>query len=131
MNLTRVAYRDDGCFGVLLWDGVPFAVTVERTYPGMRGVSGVKIKPGVYRCVRSRYHKGGYDCWQLVGGDITAERRILIHKGNVEEDSDGCIIVGEQFGKLHGKPAVLQSGAAFAELMSLTSAVDEFELSVT
>ena len=130
MHLTRLAYLEDGCFGALLWDGVPFAVTVERTYPGQRGVASVKIKPGSYKCVRSHYHKGNYDCWQIVGGEITLERRILIHKANVEDDLDGCVGVGESFGRLHGKPAVLQSGAAFAELMSLSSNVDEFELAV-
>lgn len=132
LNITRVSYLEEGAFSVALWEGVPFAVTVERTYPGGRaGVNSVKIKPGAYKCVRSFYHRGGYDCWQIIGGDITAERRVLIHKANVEDDLDGCIGIGEQFGRIQGKPAVLQSGVAFIELMALSARLSEFDLSVT
>jgi hypothetical protein len=113
-------------------DEPPFAVTVEHTYNnGPRGTLVTKVGPGEYQCVRSHYHKGNYDCWQIVGNGITPERRILIHKGNLEDDSDGCLLIGEQFGMLHGKPGILQSGAGFAELMSTTQGVDEFPLIVT
>ena len=131
LRLVRRLY-DAGAFGMLSWrEAPPFAVTVEHTYSnGPRGTLTTKIVPGEYQCVRSRYHRGNYDCWQIVGSDIAPERRILIHKGNIEEDSDGCILIGESFGVLHGKPAILQSGAGFAELMSLTGGVDEFPLFV-
>jgi hypothetical protein len=91
-----------------------------------------KIEPGEYKCVRSKYFasKDDYDCWQIVGGDITLDRVIKIHKGNLEEDSKGCLLIGEQFGFLHGKPGILQSGAGFDELMRLTQGVDEFPLLV-
>src|SRR5574341_2041527 len=111
LTLKRVSILPEGAFGVLLWQDMPFAVTVERTYPdGQRGVQTVKIAPGVYECRRAHYNKGGYGVWQIIGGDVTRERLIYFHKGNIEEDVDGCVAVGEQFGFLNGKIAVLQSG---------------------
>lgn len=130
MTVKRVAVTAYGAFGVLLWHGLPFAVSLERVYPGQRDSFVTKIKPGDYHCQRSHYVRGGYDTWQVIGGDVTAERRILLHKGNTQDDSEGCILVGEQFGLLGGKQAILQSGAAFQELMTLSSEVDEFQLTV-
>lgn len=134
--MLRVVRRlyDAGAFGMLSWqDAPPFAVTVEHTYSnGPRGTLVCKIAPGEYRCIRSKYFasKDDYDCWQIIGGDITLERVIKIHKGNLEGDSKGCLLVGEQFGDLNGKPGILQSGAGFDELMRKTKEVDEFELVV-
>ena len=130
MTVKRVAILQQGAFGVLLWHGIPFGVSLERTYPGQRDAQITKIKPGVYQCTRSRYNAGGYDTWLIQGGDITPERRILLHKGNTEEDSEGCILVGESYGLLSGKHAILQSGAAFQELMTLSADIDEFYLTV-
>lgn len=42
---------------------------------------------------------------------------ILIHQGNVVEDSHGCLIIGRSRGELDGKPAVLDSRTALAELV--------------
>ena len=131
LRLVRRLY-DAGAFGMLSWmEAPPFSVTVEHTYNnGPRGTLTTKVEPGEYQCRRSRYFKGNYDCWIIAGGSITPERRILIHKGNLEEDSDGCILIGESFGNLRGKPGILQSGAGFAELRALTAGVDEFPLFV-
>jgi hypothetical protein len=130
LTLHRVAYLAEGVFGVLLWQQVPFAVTVERSYPGQLNAQVPKVTIGTYTCERTWYNRGGYEVWQLIGGPITKDRLIYIHKGNLEDDSEGCILVGEQFGFLKGKPAVLQSGAAFQELMTLTADYDQLQLSV-
>ena len=131
LTLHRVAIIPDGCFSVLLWQGIPFAVTGERTYPdGQRGTQIVKIAPGTYDCFRAFYNRGGYEVWQIVGGQVTRDRLIYFHKGNVEDDVDGCVAVGEQFGFLGGKVAVLRSGEGFKELMTLTADHDQLQLSV-
>lgn len=123
--LKRIAVHKEGAFGVLLIDGIPICVTLERTYDDQEKV--VKIPPGTYKCVRSRYHKGGYDTFEI---KVPGHSRILFHKANLEDDLDGCIGLGEQYGELKGRPAILQSGAAFSEFMAKTKDVDAFDLRV-
>lgn len=98
LTLKRLTpFTGRGAFGVLLWWGLPFCVTLERAYEAQRGT------------------------WQVLGGPVSAERRILIHKGNLAEHSEGCILVGEAFDPIEGQAGIVQSGKAFAELMTLTA----------
>lgn len=126
MTLKRVVVLPDGAFGVLLCDGIPFAVTLEHTYLNAGTIS-TKIGNGEFHVTRSRFNKGGYDTFEI---EVPGHSRILFHKGNSNLDSDGCVLVGEQFGVLHGKPAILQSGEAFKEFLILTADHDAFQLTV-
>lgn len=129
--LTRLPpFTTRGAFGVLQWWGMPICVTLERAYAGQRGVMLPKIPPGQYRLERTMYHRGNYVTWQVLGGEITPERRILIHKGSVAEDSEGCILVGEAFEPIVGQAGIAQSGAAFAQLMTLTGDLNDCEFHV-
>lgn len=124
MELKTVALRSDGCFSVLLWDGRPFTVTVERTFDDMSTV----IHAGTYPCRRDFYHHGGYETFEII---VPGHDRVLFHKGNREADSMACICVAESFGLLGGVTAVLDSGHGFAELMTVTAGLDGFDLVVT
>lgn len=119
-----------GAFGVLQWWGLPFAVTLERAYEAQRGTWQPKVPPGQYRLKRTTYHRGRYITWQIIGGAITYDRRILIHRGNVAEDSDGCVLIGETFDPINGLAGIAQSGKAFAELMTLTADLVDVELHI-
>lgn len=124
LELKTVAEREDGCFSVLLWDGRPFAVSVERTFEDGRAV----IRDGVYRCVRSVYHKGGYPTFEII---VPGHDRVLFHKGNTEDNSLACVCVAESYGLLNGKTAVLDSAGGFGELMGLADGLDGFDMNVT
>lgn len=52
--------------------------------------------------------------------DVPNRSHILFHKGNLAENTHGCIIVGEQFEPLGGENAVLASGKAFTEFKQRT-----------
>lgn len=132
LTMKRVEYGEAGCFGVLQFYRITFCVTLERTYNGPHLSHVTKIPPGMYKCVRSRFNraKDPYETWKVVGGIITPDREIKFHKGNVEEDSDGCILVGEEFGRLNGRQAILSSGRAFGELMTLTRDFDQLDFAV-
>lgn len=124
LKIRRVAVIDPGAFGVLLWNGLPFALSLERTYTKEDGTQSIKIPPGAYRCTKTRYIRGGYDTFEIA---VPGRTRILFHKANKESDLDGCVGIGEEFGELNGLPAIIQSGAGFAEFMRKTAGLDEFE----
>ncbi len=135
VTLKRVAMRLDGTFGVLLADGLPFALTVERPWrDNARSESCIPV--GVYtasRC-RTQAHYGFADSPKFGNTfevtNVPGRSRILFHKGNIMDDSHGCIIVGEQFESLNGKPAVVASAKGFDEFLRLTKDVDHFKLTV-
>ncbi len=134
LELVRVCVAPDGAFGVLLVDGVPAGpVTLERTYPLLesrpRGpCQYVKIPAGRYRCERTTYHAGGYETFEVTG--VVGHDRLLFHRGNVEGDSEGCILLGQRFGLLRGAPAVLDSTLAFATFMAMMGERKSFDLLV-
>lgn len=138
LELKTISIIPDGCFSALLWDNRPFGVAVERTFEAGEAEHGkqVVIPAGIVRCTASRYHKGGYPTFEL---HVEGHTRVLFHKGNREEASEACVVVGEQFGgynritkaySAHCGPtdqvAVLASGSAFDELMSLAAGLSEF-----
>jgi hypothetical protein len=137
LELKTIAVRDDGCFSVMLWDGRPCLVSVERTFDnGLPVIGG-----GAFDCRRSRYHKGGYETFEII---VPGHTRVLFHKGALEEHSLACVIVGESFGGFDrarkayaqradadDQTAILGSSAGFEEFMLLTAGIDFFRMQVT
>lgn len=123
LTLHTVALREDGAFSALLWDGRPFAVSVERTFDSGRPV----ISSGYFACLRSFYNKGGYPTFEII---VPGHSRVLFHKGNTEKDSLGCICVAESFSFVDGVTAVADSRGGFAEFMNLVEGLDAFGMEV-
>jgi hypothetical protein len=71
------------------------------------------IPAGIYPCVphNSPAHPG---TWELQ--NVPNRSEILIHNGNTERDSLGCIVVGNEFGTIDGLPAVLNSQSTLGVL---------------
>ncbi len=115
-ELVRVAVLPEGAFGVLKHAGLPFAVTLERTYPFAGGLQMTKIPIGRHRCVPTWFLRGAYRTFEILAEGHT---RLLFHRGNLEADTDGCVLVAESFGLLQGTPGILDSSNGFAEFMRL------------
>ena len=135
LTIHRVVTGDDGTFGVLLAENKPFALTVERQWlDNIRGQSCIPTgEYNVKRCIASPEY--GFKNSPRFGDtfhvqNVKDRSKILFHKGNVDDDSHGCIIVGEQFGTLHDDIAVLSSRQGFGEFMSLLKGQNEFELTI-
>jgi hypothetical protein len=136
MVIRRIASRNDGMFGAVTWNNLPFAVTVER--PWLDNQTGISCIPaGHYICKRCRTSPDyGFrdspkfgDTFQVM--NVPGRSLILFHKGNLDEDSHGCIILGEQYEPFRSRPAaVLSSAKAFEEFKSLTHGIDEFLLDI-
>lgn len=122
-------------FGALLYDGMPFALTLERPWLfNQRTVS--CIPTGKYRALRCRNSPDyGYkdsprfgDTFQVY--DVPGRSYILFHKGNLNDDSHGCILVGEQFEKINGESGIAASAKGFTEFMTILANEQEFRLTV-
>lgn len=138
--LKRIGSGKDGMSGVLVhniqtsvdrFEHRPFCVSVERDYEDPKYKP---IKPGDF--LAKRYHSEKYpDTFEIVdlpGASILVGRsKILFHWGNTEEDSMGCVILGEQFEYLNKKFAVLQSKKAFQEFMEITKGLESFNFRIS
>ena len=108
----------------------------EENQGNQRNIS--RIPEGRYRCERTWYNRGGYETFEVT--NVPGRSHILIHRGNTEEDSEGCILLGKSFGALvvddedTGRPtrklAILRSREAFREFMYAMDGVNAFDLEV-
>ena len=116
----------NGTAGVMLDDGVPFANTIEDPWNDNKPFISC-ILPGFFKCVRysSKKHPDTFLIKDTPGRDLC-----LFHVANTIKDVEGCIGVGEEFGLIDGKLAVLGSGRGFAEFLQRTAGLKEFELEI-
>jgi hypothetical protein len=85
-----------------------------------------RIPAGFYQC--KPYSGSKFQNVYLVQG-VFGREAILIHWGNFEKDTSGCILVGLESGVLQGEPAVMFSKKAFDYFHGLIGE-DIFELTV-
>lgn len=105
-----------GTFGYLKINKQVFCVTLEP--PDRENKSNISSIPtGQYIC--KRYTSKRYpDTFQIM--DVTDRTKILFHAGNTDEDTAGCIILAQYWGKLNDEErAVLNSGNTFRHFMKL------------
>jgi hypothetical protein len=114
-------------FGVLLNDdGIPFAVTLERPWlSNMKGRS--CIPEGRYIALRHKSPKFGET---FLLQDVPGRSEILLHKGNIDDDSHGCILVGEAFNYVRGEDGITSSKEGFDEFMRLNAGKDEIVVTI-
>jgi len=111
--LNRIAQSEAGTFGVLIEGQFPFALTLEPPWRNNEKVVSC-IPQGEYVCKGVNSPQFG-DTFEVM--DVEERTHILFHKGNVGKNTKGCILVGEQYEKLNGKPAILASAKGYKEFM--------------
>ncbi|HEU4344755.1 MAG TPA: DUF5675 family protein [Candidatus Binatia bacterium] len=126
MKLVRVSLATNATYGVLLQGEIPFAVTLER--PWLANRKGESCIPaGDYYCKRVNSPKFG-NTFEVAG--VPDRTAILFHKGNLEDDTHGCILVGESFNPVLGKPGITESGHGFSEFLAITAMTNSFMLQI-
>ena len=128
VRLTRIASNHQhGTFGALTINGQPICLTLEPyTRDNERNIS--CIPTGQYICNRVDSPKYG-DVFEV--SNIQNRSHVLFHWGNRDKDTEGCILLGEEFGLLHGDWSVLSSKKAFNEFMNILKEEDQFTLTIT
>ena len=135
-TLKRVLLTDDGVAGVLINGSRPVCLTLEEEWKdNAKGIS--CIPNGDYLCQRVTTPKHGLT-YQVM--DVPGRTAILIHSGNTEADTEGCILVGKEYGIVEAKDddsgqvekqiAVLRSKEAFSEFMRIVGDKQTFALHV-
>lgn len=103
--------------------GLPVLCTLEN--PWLDNEVGISCIPtGEYSCKKVNSPKYG-EVFEVK--DVENRTHILIHAGNTEKHTRGCILVGEKFGFLDSVPAVLNSKKTLAYLHDLTG-FNDFKL---
>jgi len=133
MNLTlkHTDFLVDGIFGNLydeqnkqLW------ATLEHSYDSGNGDGSYinKIPPGVYMCVRGNHRLASmthsFETFEVT--NVPGHTNILIHRGNFNKDSEGCILLGTK----RVGDTVVSSALAFAAFMELQVGIDQFTLTI-
>ena len=128
LRLTRVASDpNNGVFGTLVFNGQPICLTLEPYHrENTKGIS--CIPSGNY--IVKRYESPRFGNTWIVK-DVQDRSYVLFHWGNLDEHSRGCILLGEEFGKLGDDWAILRSKKAFNEFMELSKPYDTMRLTIT
>ena len=125
VTLDRMLPSEHGVFGACVVDGGFALFSLEEEWrDNQRSIS--CIPAGTYDLEPTTWHKHGIRTYEIA--NVPDRDRILIHPGNTEEDTEGCVIVGMKLGWLRvdvdeetfssvRKMAVLQSRVAFQKFM--------------
>ena len=121
LRIERRVKGDAYTIGTLYVNGERFCDTLEDKVRNLAGgeskVPGeTAIPEGRYKVIVNRSPKFGRDLPRLL--DVPMFEGVLIHRGNTDEDSAGCILVGEN--KVKGK--VINSTPYEEKLVALCKA---------
>ena len=126
ITLIRSWLDADRTMGILMDEDGPFALTLEDPWKDNQ-VNISCIPAGKYLCKRVLSAKFG-DTFTVK--DVPDRKYIRFHKGNTEDDTHGCILIGEEFGILDDQPAILNSGKGFKEFMDKLLGINDFLLNI-
>lgn len=131
LKLSRTDFIQAGIFGVMTdTNEKQIGVTLEHSYPGSNlPISYIpKIPPGVYTCVRGIHQLVGmstpFETFEIT--NVPGHTNILIHVGNTNVDSSGCVLLGTS----RSGNMILESRLAFGAFMQMQAGVNAFALIV-
>ncbi len=129
MILQRHDFLPEGIFGTLRSeDNEEICKTLEHAYGALNGLYLPKIPSGNYICVRGMHRLASmnhdFETFEVIG--VFGHTGLLFHAGNTNDDSHGCILVGE----VVQNKMILRSLKAFATFMESVKGVNAFNLVV-
>ena len=137
--LKRDTYTRDGIFGHLLFEGTEevYAAILEHPYLQPDGSYLPKVTAGTYTCLKGDHKLEGMDhtfiAFELQnvppfqGNNVSG---ILIHVGNTERDSSGCLLIGQDPPVYQRGKFIVNSRDKFNNFMKMQQVVEEFTLTI-
>ena len=124
MNLTLKRFKetDDATLGSLYIDGEFECYTLEDEHRDIKVAGETRIPAGEYK-LKDRRYGGFYERYKRLGpwhaGMIEIENvpgftNILIHRGNKDSDTAGCLLVGSDYNE--NNMTIQSSAAAYERL---------------
>jgi hypothetical protein len=137
ITIKRTTFEADGIFGIMAdTTGKVLAVTLEHAYDSSNGDGTFipKLPTGTYTCQRGQHQLAGmsqpFTTFEIM--NVPGHTNILIHWGNFNKDSEGCVLIGETIDiYIGGSHMITSSRITFENFMSLQSGVDSFTLVVS
>ena len=117
---------EGGAIGALLICNKAFCVTLEPADQD-NAPNHSCIPASQYLCQRWESRRFG-ETFKVL--NVPKRTDILFHRGNTDDDTTGCIILGITWGNLSGDRAVLNSGKSFESFMDALKDHDEFILTI-
>ena len=112
LTLKTKEVIQDGCFSELYTEtGDLICLTAERTFEELGNRP--KIPAGVHKCTKTFFVRGKYETFEI---HVEGHSRLLFHTANIENQLDGCIATGLDYGvfSLNKDGKIAKDGEAIA-----------------
>ena len=126
VELIRLEEGEQGTIGVLKINKQVFCYTLEPT-DKLNKPNESCIPAQQYRCASVHSSRFGMTFEVM---NVPGRSHVLFHRGNTQDDTLGCILLGQTVGKLKGERAVLNSGNTFKEFMFNMGSHQGFHLTI-
>ena len=117
---------EHGTFGVLKINKKVFCCTLEPAdNENAQNISSIPAQQYICKRYQSPRYKNTFQVT-----NVPDRTSVLFHAGNIIDHTQGCISLGQYFGKLRDNRAVLNSGATFKSFMGIMQGETEFHLTI-
>lgn len=136
LKLTRSDFEASGIIGSLTDETEKeIAKTLEHAYDSGNGNGSYapKLPSGVYKCVKGEHRlahmASTFETYEIT--NVPGHTNILFHTGNYNNDSEGCVLLGNSvITQANGELMLINSRSTFAKFISLEYGLDTFVLTV-
>lgn len=127
LELIRLEENETfGTFGVLRIQKGVFCVTLEPS--DLLNAPNISNIPAQQYSIKRVTSPRFGETFQVM--DVPGRTSVLFHAGNIVAHTQGCIILGQYFGKLKEDRAILNSGATFSAFMGIMAGHDVAHLTI-
>lgn len=127
-KVVPITDQTKATYGIMRIDDKYFCCTLEPPERGNVTDKDGCIPAGIYVCKRTSRPPKWPDIFEIQ--DVPNRYGILIHRGNYDPDTTGCILLGTSFGIINGKQSIYDTVTAFNNFMAYWKGVDEFEIKI-